>query len=115
MKSCRKWLAGFLALVLAGLFAAGTLVVWVDPFFQYHKPLSWFPYLVDNQVNQNPGLAKNMDYEGLLLGSSMTASFKTDWFEEKMGIKPRSFPTTVPIPKTWPTSCTWWFPQKGTG
>ena len=45
MKSCRKWLAGFLALVLAGLLAAGTLVVWVDPFFQYHKPLSWFPSL----------------------------------------------------------------------
>lgn len=87
MKIYQKWLAGFLTVLLAGLLAAGALVVYVDPFFQYHKPLNWFPYLVDNQVNQNPGLARHMDYEGALLGSSMTASFNTDWFEELMGIK----------------------------
>lgn len=87
MKQYRRWLAGFLALVLTGLLGAGALVVYVDPFFQYHKPLSWFPYLVDNQVNQNPGLAKHMDYEAALLGSSMTASFNTDWFEEKLGVR----------------------------
>ena len=114
MKSCRKWLAGFLALTLAGLVAAGALVIWVDPFFQYHKPLSWFPYLVDNQVNQNPGLAKHMDYEGVLLGSSMTASFNTDWFGETLGIKTRSCLTTDPIRRICPTLWSWCFRPKGT-
>lgn len=99
MKSYRKWLTGFAALLLAGSVAAAALVVWVDPFFQYHKPLSWFPYLVDNQVNQNPGLAKNMDYEGVLLGSSMTASFNTDWFEETMGIKTQKLSYNGSYPK----------------
>ena len=28
-----------------------------------------------------------MDYDGILIGSSMTASFNTDWFEELLGIK----------------------------
>ncbi len=87
MKKYKRWLAGFCGIVLAGFLGAGALVIWVDPFFQYHRPLEDFPYLVDNQVNQNPGLAKNMDYEGILIGSSMTASFKTDWFEELLGMK----------------------------
>ena len=56
----KRWLAGFLGIFLAGLAGCMALVIWVDPFFQYHKPLAWFPYLVDNQVNQNPGLAKQM-------------------------------------------------------
>lgn len=99
MKSYRRWLAGFAALLLAGGVAVAALVIWVDPFFQYHKPLSWFPYLVDNQVNQNPGLAKNMDYEGALLGSSMTASFNTDWFETVLGIKTQKLSYNGSYPK----------------
>ena len=75
------------------------LVIWVDPFFQYHKPLAWFPYLVDNQVNQNPGLAKHMDYDGILIGSSMTASFNTDWFEELMGMKTQKLSYNGSYPK----------------
>lgn len=98
-KKYRKWLIGFCGLILAGFAAAAALVIYVDPFFQYHKPLSWFPYLVDNQVNQNPGLAKHMDYEGVLLGSSMTASFNTDWFEEVMGIKTQKLSYNGSYPK----------------
>lgn len=96
---CRKWLTGFAVLVLAGFAATAALVIWVDPFFQYHKPLSWFPYLVDNQVNQNPGLAKHMDYEAVLLGSSMTASFNTDWFEEVLGVKTQKLSYNGSYPK----------------
>ena len=61
------------------------LVRLVDPFFQYHKPLSGFPYKVDNQLSQNPGMARKLDYTSVLLGSSMTASFDTDWFMEELG------------------------------
>lgn len=99
MKSYKKWMAGFLAIALAGFAAAGALVIWVDPFFQYHKPLFRFPYLVDNQVNQNPGLAKNMDYEGVLLGSSMTTSFNTDWFTEVMDIRTQKLSYNGSYPK----------------
>lgn len=98
-KKYKKWLAGFAALILAGFAAVTALVIYVDPFFQYHKPLSWFPYLVDNQVNQNPGLAKHMDYEGVLLGSSMTASFNTDWFEEVLGVKTQKLSYNGSYPK----------------
>ena len=95
----KRWLAGFAGIFLAGLTGCMALVIWVDPFFQYHKPLVWFPYLVDNQVNQNPGLAKHMDYDGILIGSSMTASFNTDWFEELMGMKTQKLSYNGSYPK----------------
>ncbi len=99
MNRYRKWLIGVFALLLAGFVLAAALVIYVDPFFQYHKPLSWFPYLVDNQVNQNPGLAKNMEYDAVLLGSSMTASFNTDWFEQQMGLKTQKLSYNGSYPK----------------
>ena len=71
----------------------------MDPFFQYHKPLPGFPYLVDHQVNMNPGLAKNMDYDSVLLGSSMTVNFNTDWFEEEMGLKTQKLSYNGAYPK----------------
>lgn len=62
------------------------LVLYVDPFFHYHAPLSSFPYLVDNQLSQNPGMAKHMSYDSVILGSSMTVNFNTHWFEEQLGL-----------------------------
>lgn len=75
-------------LTVYGILTAGVvlLVVYVDPFFQYHKPLEDFPYVVDHQINQNPGMAKNMEYDSVILGSSMTVNFNTNWFQELMGL-----------------------------
>ena len=68
-----------IAILLAGVAA---LVVYIDPFFHYHAPLEDFPYLVDNQLSQNPGMAKHMEYDSVILGSSMTVNFNTHWFED---------------------------------
>lgn len=90
-RKCRKnpfrrallWVMG---LALFGCVLAAALVLYVDPFFHYHAPLSGFPYLVDNQLSQNPGMAKHMDYDSVILGSSMTVNFETDWFQELMDL-----------------------------
>lgn len=87
MKRYKKWILSIVALIFLLLMMAAGLVVWVDPFFQYHAPLENFPYLVDNQLTQNPGMAKHMDYDSVILGSSMTVNFNTHWFEELMGLK----------------------------
>ncbi|MBD5522344.1 MAG: hypothetical protein HDR03_14160 [Lachnospiraceae bacterium] len=68
------------------LLAIMGIVLYVDPFFQYHAPLENFPYLVDNQLSQNPGMAKNMPYDSVILGSSMTVNFNTNWFDEQLGL-----------------------------
>lgn len=82
----RRAVAGFLTAVVIMFLAVMLLVVYVDPFFHYHKPLKNFPYLVDNQLSQNPGMAKHMDYDSVILGSSMTVNFNTGWFQELMGL-----------------------------
>ena len=86
MNHRKKWLAAFGAVCGICLLAMASLVVYVDPFFQYHKPLPDFPYVLDNQLTQNPGIAKNMDYDSVLLGSSMVVQFNTQWFEDILGL-----------------------------
>ena len=99
MKQLKVWLIIFGITAVLGLGAVAGLVVLVDPFFQYHKPLENFPYIVDHQVNMNPGLAKNMDYDSILLGSSMTVSFNTDWFQEVCGLKTQKLSYNGAYPK----------------
>lgn len=87
MKQSKKWLIVFLSILLTGLLSISAAVLFVDPFFQYHKPLSGFPYLLENQLTQNPGMARNLDYDSALLGSSMTMRFDTRWFEQLFGLQ----------------------------
>lgn len=86
MNRFKKWIVSALAFILILLSLTAALVIWVDPFFQYHAPLKWFPYLVDNQLSQNPGMAKHLEYDSVILGSSMTVNFDTRWFDELMGL-----------------------------
>ncbi|MCM1251913.1 MAG: hypothetical protein NC321_03760 [Clostridium sp.] len=79
------FLTGLVTIILL-LIGVAALVVYIDPFFHYHAPLADFPYLVDNQLSQNPGMAKNMEYDSVILGSSMTVNFNTHWFEELLGL-----------------------------
>ena len=86
MNRCKKWLLATLSFIFILFLLAAAAVIWVDPFFQYHAPLESFPYLVDNQLSQNPGMAKHMDYDSVILGSSMTVNFNTNWFAELMDL-----------------------------
>lgn len=99
MKKIKKWLITIAVFALVALVAFAGLVVYVDPFFQYHKPLPGFPYVVDDQVDMNPGLARNMDYDSVLLGSSMTVNFNTDWFRDEMGLTTQKLSYNGAFPK----------------
>lgn len=87
MNKFKKWLVTAAAAIFILLFLTAALVIFVDPFFQYHAPLKNFPYLVDNQLSQNPGMAKHMEYDSVILGSSMTVNFDTRWFAQTMGLE----------------------------
>jgi len=99
MSRLPKWFLTFGIVTMLGLIGVAGLTIYVDPFFQYHKPLSWFPYLVDHQMNMNPGLAENMDYDSVLLGSSMTTNFNTSDFSEKMGLTTQKLSYNGAYPK----------------
>ncbi|MCR4789177.1 MAG: hypothetical protein K5888_11370 [Lachnospiraceae bacterium] len=85
-KKILRHLIIILAVTFAFLAGCAALVYRVDPFFHYHAPLKDFPYVVDNQLTQNPGMAEHMEYDSVILGSSMTVNFETDWFEELYGL-----------------------------
>lgn len=86
MRKYKKAVSITLCTIALFLLAIMGTVLYVDPFFQYHSPLENFPYLVDNQLSQNPGMAKNMSYDSVILGSSMTVNFNTNWFDELLGL-----------------------------
>lgn len=85
MKKSSKWIIAFLGIIAAGVLCCIVLVSVIDPFFQYHAPLESFPYQVDNQGLQNPGMARNFDYNSIIIGSSVTANFYGGWFDEDFG------------------------------
>lgn len=85
--------AGLLLSCIAGL------VIVVDPFFQYHKPLPGLNYAIDNQLSQNAGIIKNFDYDSVILGSSMTDNFDTDLFDELFDIYSIKLCTNAAYPK----------------
>ncbi|MBR5799077.1 MAG: hypothetical protein IKY23_03350 [Lachnospiraceae bacterium] len=98
-KSVKGLLALFALSVLGMLLCVALLVAYVDPFFHYHKPLPGFPYQVDNQLSQNPGMARHMEYDSVLLGSSMTVNFNTRWFAELMDLNTLKLSYSAAYPK----------------
>lgn len=99
MRTTKSFIITFIISSLAALLLVAGVVVFIDPFFHYHKPLKSFPYVVDDQVDMNPGLARHMDYDSILLGSSMTVNFNTDWFESYMGLKTQKLTYNGAYPK----------------
>lgn len=98
-KKSLKVLTAFLSTVIALLLVIAILVVTVDPFFHYHKPIEGFPYIVDNQLSQNPGMAVNMIYDSAIVGSSMTVNFNTNDFANVMGLNTIKLSYSGALPK----------------
>lgn len=78
----RKYLAGFLATVIALLVVCAGVVYGIDPSFQYHLPYGNIKAVYLNERYQNAGLAKNLEYDTVILGSSVTANFRLSQFNE---------------------------------
>jgi hypothetical protein len=73
------------SMLLTGLVILTAYVV--DPLQFYHKPWFYKPVYWPEERYQNPGLAKNYDYETIIIGSSMTENFFPGKVEEAIGGK----------------------------
>lgn len=59
------------------------IVYVVDPYYQYHLPLKGFQISeTAGEEYQNPGLLKQLNYENVIVGSSMTENFKVSEVNE---------------------------------
>ena len=81
----KKALVCLMAYLTAGMIAVGLWVYCIDPFYHYHE--AWFelPTIMDNAVYQTAGAARNLPYDSVIVGTSMTENFHASWFNEEMG------------------------------
>ncbi len=86
MKAYKKWAKTVLAATFGILVLLVGLNYVVDPLQFYHKAYIT-PDFSDQQRYQNPGLAKNYDYDTIIVGSSMTENFWPSYVNQKLGVK----------------------------
>lgn len=83
--SAKKWICGFVSIVLCLTVSFSALTIAVDPFFQFRVKDN--EYLLNGRF-VSEGLIKNYDYDTLMLGSSMVQNFDMQMFREEIGGKP---------------------------
>lgn len=73
----KKWFISYIIVfVIILLFLAGMIVA-IDPFFHYHKPLNFLYYdFSGGQRYINDGITKHFDYDAIITGTSMTENFR---------------------------------------
>lgn len=76
----RRWTAALLAATAIILTLCAVTVRIVDPFFHYHAPDPagevWF-----DQRAQSAGILRFQTYDTVLMGSSLAANFRAQWFD----------------------------------
>lgn len=80
-KNYRRWACGFLAALLALLILCAGVVYAVDPCLYYRMPERWQPVFF-NERYQTAGLARHIPADTVLLGTSMTANYRSSWIGE---------------------------------
>jgi hypothetical protein len=82
----KRFVFVFFSVLLLMLSAFIAVVYMVDPYCQYHKPWGNLPLHLNNGRYQNAGIARNMEYDTLILGTSVSANFLTYQFDELFGV-----------------------------
>lgn len=78
MITYRGWLSIFGIFLFVLLAAAGTINYIIDPYQVYRKASFYKPIFDNDKYNEryiNPGLARNYEYDSVIIGTSMTENF----------------------------------------
>lgn len=78
----KSYIKTVLILLSLSLALLAGLTIIVDPLFQYHKPWFRLEPVIINERYQNAGMAKNFEFDNVILGNSMSENFRVSWFEE---------------------------------
>lgn len=73
--------------ILLGLTIFGGTIIYRDPFFHYHGPIS-NEYTLNGGYarHYNDGFIKYFDYDSIILGTSMCNNFRTSTLQELFGV-----------------------------
>ena len=80
MNPMKRFVCAVLAVSLVLLASLAALVVLVDPFFQFHTPGD--AEVFENERYENPGMIRNLEYDTVLMGTSLVCNYRASWFDE---------------------------------
>ena len=80
----KRWVCGLLAGVLVMLALCAAVVYVVDPCLYYRIPDRWQPVFFSERY-QMAGLARNVEADTVLVGTSMAANYRSSQMEEVFG------------------------------
>ena len=84
LKSRKRWAVAAMTLLLLGVAACALTTFIVDPFEQYRES-SILP-IYDQESYNNPGIAKNYDYNAVILGTSMVEMSNPSVIDAAFGV-----------------------------
>ena len=92
MKEAKKWLIRFIVALATAIFVLAGLVIVIDPYVHYHKPLNYISYRFNDERYINDGIARHYDYGAIIIGTSMSQNFKPSEWEKLTGEKTIKLP-----------------------
>ena len=90
LESKKRWALGVMAALVLGVLGCAGLTFAVDPFEQYRE--SAILPLYDQESYNNPGIAKNYDYDAVILGTSMVEMSNPSVIDECFGVRSVKLP-----------------------
>ena len=79
----KKKLKQLLIITISLFLLTGALVVVIDPFYHYHKPLFGLKKVLTEKEYQCIGSIKHFDYDAVIAGSSVAENYNNAWFDER--------------------------------
>ena len=82
---CKKFIKGFFFTSAVLPILAAVVVILADPYFHYHAPLPGLKPVYMEKEYQINGALEHLDYNAVLLGSSVTMNINSRLFDEAYG------------------------------
>lgn len=84
-QTAKKWFCKCIITLTVSLFLLALVVIVVDPYFHYHKPLSFLSYRLYEERYTNDGISRHFDFDAIITGTSMAQNFKTSEMDALFG------------------------------
>ena len=82
-----KKLKQLLIIAISLFVAVAALVVVIDPFYHYHKPLFGLKAVLTEKEYQCVGSIRHFDYDAVIAGSSVAENYNNSWFDSRFNCK----------------------------
>ena len=86
-QEAKKWFQKCIVLLVSLLGIIMMVMVVVDPYFHYHKPLDFMSYRLYEERYINDGITRHFEYDAIITGTSMSQNFKPSEMDALFGTK----------------------------